>query len=257
MSLPNGHRPSDNHTATNADSSFDNLSEDPTSPSPPQGPSKEADVEEKELRQAILDSIQSEPSEISFDEDLKKALEESSNEKKKEDRWREGLRHQRMQQAGRSAPRPSIAQASPSAFAQASPSASRPSIAQGGSSAFAQTPPLAPRPAQAQAAAPVPASEQAHGWQPLRPSQVNEQSFTQSPSTKRPPAHQARISTPAGDGKCFICKQPFKAPTPTPCGHTFCYECLMESLAGSSEGRCPMCGKSCGMVAETVTTRPR
>lgn len=45
--------------------------------------------------------------------------------------------------------------------------------------------------------------------------------------------------TPSEDTSCVICCEAFVAPCRTPCGHTFCRECISTWLKTSPRGTCP------------------
>ena len=46
---------------------------------------------------------------------------------------------------------------------------------------------------------------------------------------------------PANDLRCGICLELFKDPRSLPCLHTFCFECLQQSLGNSHSLKCPVC----------------
>ena len=213
MSFSNENRPTDNLNAPNdPPPEFEVPGQDPTTPSPPPGSWKEDDIEDKDIQQAIFDSIQSEPSQMSFEEALRKALDESLEEKKREDAWRGQVRGQQQ-------PRLLPPAAGPS-----------------------QVPAQTQGPASGQGSA-----QRAAAQQRLLFSAATQSAFQPPPPSHQPPQPVSQT----GSEKCTICTNALKDPTTTPCGHTFCYDCLMEWLAGSSGGTCPVCGASCGM--RTVT----
>ena len=64
------------------------------------------------------------------------------------------------------------------------------------------------------------------------------------------------VCKPAGDGEaskvdpddgipfaCHICREEFKNPIVTPCGHYFCERCLLDKIKESGHTGCPICSK--------------
>ena len=43
--------------------------------------------------------------------------------------------------------------------------------------------------------------------------------------------------------QCAVCLSLYRRPTSTPCGHTFCRECVMKSL--QTKPACPLCQSIC------------
>lgn len=54
-----------------------------------------------------------------------------------------------------------------------------------------------------------------------------------------PPRRSSRMAITLDDGDCTLCLKLLFEPVTTPCGHTFCKECLAQAL--DHRNRCPMC----------------
>ena len=64
------------------------------------------------------------------------------------------------------------------------------------------------------------------------------------------PTDQAMFTTESEDGipyACHICREHFKDPVVTTCGHYFCESCIMNHVRTVSEA-CPICNKDTGSV---------
>ncbi|WIA33437.1 hypothetical protein OEZ86_006569 [Tetradesmus obliquus] len=64
------------------------------------------------------------------------------------------------------------------------------------------------------------------------------------PETPRQAGNRLRERSPGPALKCLICLDGIKADcmATTPCGHVFCYECIMDAVRATK--KCPKCRKT-------------